>query len=240
MKKQNGFTLVELAIVLMIIGLLIGGILKGQELIQNARITQFARQVKSYEAAILTFKDSYGQYPGDITSPSTRIPNCTTGRCTTGGDGNGMIGPNYSPPGQIEFLSDEQNAFWLHLAAANMISGIDMNSTWTTGNYLTARIPKTPITSNFYLIHYNVGTTSMFPNGLHGYNWNVWAISPTGAISYSIPMHIIARIDRKIDDGKPWTGDMVLDSTSCGIPAGATNYDMTVTNNCGFGLMAGF
>ncbi len=71
MIQQKGFTLVELAIVLMIIGLLIGGILKGQELIQNARITSTIRQFKNSDAATLTFLDSHGAFLGDVIMADT-------------------------------------------------------------------------------------------------------------------------------------------------------------------------
>lgn len=75
-KNQNGFTLVELAIVMTIIGLLIGGILKGQELMQNARVTATVAQVKSYESATFTFIDKYSALPGDLVTASERLPGC--------------------------------------------------------------------------------------------------------------------------------------------------------------------
>ena len=57
--KQKGFTLVEIAIVLVIIGLLLGGILKGQELISNARVRNVADQVNAVKAAYFAFQDRY-------------------------------------------------------------------------------------------------------------------------------------------------------------------------------------
>ncbi|MCB9991587.1 MAG: prepilin-type N-terminal cleavage/methylation domain-containing protein [Rhodospirillales bacterium] len=74
-KRQAGFTLVELAVVMIIIGLLIGGVLKGQELIANAQITGTASAVKSIDAATTTFRDTYAALPG--ISP-TRLPVCQT------------------------------------------------------------------------------------------------------------------------------------------------------------------
>ena len=66
MKTQNqkGFTLVEIAIVLVIIGLLLGGVLKGQELIKSAKIKTTANQVKQFQSAIYTFQDKYRALPG--------------------------------------------------------------------------------------------------------------------------------------------------------------------------------
>ena len=78
--RQSGFTLVELSIVLVIIGLIIGGILKGQELIGNAQIKNVASQAQSYQAATAAFRDKYGALPGDLVSANMIIPNCTMRR----------------------------------------------------------------------------------------------------------------------------------------------------------------
>jgi len=62
---KNGFTLVELSIVLVIIGLLIGGILVGQSLIESSKLNSFVRQIQQYDSAIMTFKDKYKGLPGE-------------------------------------------------------------------------------------------------------------------------------------------------------------------------------
>lgn len=64
-KNQAGFTLVEIAIVLVIIGLLIGGVLKGQAMVQNAKVKRVVKQADEIRAAVMTFYDKYGVYPGD-------------------------------------------------------------------------------------------------------------------------------------------------------------------------------
>jgi prepilin-type N-terminal cleavage/methylation domain-containing protein len=97
MRSTAGFTLVELAIVMIIIGLLIAGILKGQQLITNAKVTSQVAQVKGIDAAVSTFKDMYAALPGDIIAPLTRLPNCTAGLpavapCGTPGGGDGLVG----------------------------------------------------------------------------------------------------------------------------------------------------
>ena len=76
-RATSGFTLVELAIVMTIIGLLIAGILKGQQLIENARVAATVSQIRAYEAALTTFRDTYGALPGDILNANDKIPGCS-------------------------------------------------------------------------------------------------------------------------------------------------------------------
>lgn len=151
-QTQKGFTLVELAIVMTIIGLLIGGILKGQELMQNARVTSTVAQVRAYEAATTTFRDKYDTLPGDMVNASTRIPNCAGAGCNAqaaNGGGNGIIGnPAWAgAAGGVGAAGDfttqatggtplttavaaaaaqafETNLFWTHLLLADLISGV--------------------------------------------------------------------------------------------------------------------
>ena len=64
-KNQSGFTLVEIAIVLVIIGLLLGGVLKGKEMIKSAKVKKTVKMADELRAATMTFYDKYGAYPGD-------------------------------------------------------------------------------------------------------------------------------------------------------------------------------
>ena len=63
--KQRGFTLIEIAIVLVIIGLLVGGVLQGQELINNSRVKQAVKDMNGTAAAVFAYQDRYGRIPGD-------------------------------------------------------------------------------------------------------------------------------------------------------------------------------
>ena len=65
---QAGFTLVEIAIVMVIIGLLIGGVLKGQAMVQNAKVKRVVKQADELRASVMTFYDKYAMYPGDENS----------------------------------------------------------------------------------------------------------------------------------------------------------------------------
>ncbi|MBV8656533.1 MAG: prepilin-type N-terminal cleavage/methylation domain-containing protein [Burkholderiales bacterium] len=86
-RRHNGFTLVELAIVLVIIGLLLGGALKGAAVIKNAQMQDLIQAVKDTQAAAIAFQQKYGYYPGDLPNAVASIPG--VGGCS--GDGNGYI-----------------------------------------------------------------------------------------------------------------------------------------------------
>lgn len=208
MINKRAFTLVELAIVMTIIGLLIGGVLKGQELLENARMTSAHSLIKATETAVVTFRDIYKALPGDILNPANVIQNCTAAPCNISGDQNGIIGVISSWG-----VSDENHNFWVHMARAGLISGINPNSTWTPATWFdaTAPVPKFPIGGREQIVYLsNAGWAPPFmsTNGhadkhyFHGLTENTTG----GAVLHSNLM----KFDLKFDDGRPNTGDIFL------------------------------
>src|SRR6476620_3558482 len=82
-RYARGFTLIEIAIVLVIIGLLLGGVLKGQELITGARVRNLISQQDGIKAAFFGFQDRYRALPGDYAAADTNI-NCGATPCAKG------------------------------------------------------------------------------------------------------------------------------------------------------------
>ena len=82
--KQSGFTLIEIAIVLVIIGLLLGGVLKGQEMINNGKIKRAINDVNGISAAYYSYLDRYAAFPGDDANAATRWSSRTTSKPSTG------------------------------------------------------------------------------------------------------------------------------------------------------------
>lgn len=116
--KQKGFTLIEIAIVMVIIGLLLGGVLKGQELINNAKIKGLYSLKDQMSSAYNTYYDRYNAFPGDDENALA-----TFGGTVANGDGDGQIedGPTYNC---ITIGNgDEDCAAFEHLRAASLISG---------------------------------------------------------------------------------------------------------------------
>lgn len=113
-KRQSGFTLIEIAIVLVIVGLLLGGILKGQELITQAKIRNVVNDFNGTSAAYYAYQDRYRAIPGDDLSAATRWTNPQA----TSGDGNGVVGGNY-----YDVAGSETAYFWQDLRLSGLIAG---------------------------------------------------------------------------------------------------------------------
>jgi len=233
---QRGFTLVELAIVMIVIGLLIGGVLKGQEMIKNSQVTSTIEQIQSLKSATLTFKDAYRGLPGDLTAAdaTARIPNCaaTTG-CIPSFQvvlNNSRINPwwrngSNTPPSNFFSLSyatstswlDETKAYFSQLTLTNLIahnnSAHNMMPTRLKDTYLTPEyfmVTGAPAGNYFRIMRIATGGTS------------------GGAIqSGALTPAMAARFDSKLDDGNPQSGNVRASAGQC---INGVNYNESNTN----------
>ena len=207
--RQNGFTLVELAIVLMIIGLLVGGILRGQELLINSRVTSTIEQVKAYKGAMHTFRDIYDSLPGDFSIADKHLPGCNTTSNCQSGNGDGLIGAVLGTkadepwsPVDTAILS-ENTQFWKHLSLAHLITGINPAAATPEGGKSN---PAAKIGRAVFFMRYTV---------MNAYNMPKWTANILvlrkdidGAFCDAIAGGFCAvspirasMIDRKMDDG---------------------------------------
>ena len=135
--KQKGFTLVEIAIVLVIVGLLIGGVLKGQEMITNAKLKRIESDNAGIAAAMFSYQDRYLQLPGDDSGAEDRFTVYAAGD-PVNGDGTGTVDGvwNVASTGDITLAATaETNMFFAHLRAAGLIPGGGVDDTKPTNAY---------------------------------------------------------------------------------------------------------
>jgi prepilin-type N-terminal cleavage/methylation domain-containing protein len=219
-QTEKGFTLVELAIVLVIVGLLIAGILKGQELITNSQITSTISQIEGLGGAVNTFKQKYGAYPGDMSNASTRLINCAANPCNNG-NGNSVINVNV---GAINAITNESAYFFNHLRAAELITSFDGTAVAQFG----AAFPGASIGGG-----YMVGDTrNGAPTGFNAADFRpgpylvltgqIAAVTAnTGVLTPSQG----ARIDRTIDDGQTSSGSVIAQNTALACRTAAADDD---------------
>jgi len=198
MNRERGFTLIEIAIVLVIIGLLLGGVLKGQELITSARVRNIISQQDGLKAAFFGFLDRYRAYPGDYSQATTNIPGCAA--CQNGNN-NGQI-RTVAAGDAIE----EQIAVWEHLSRAGFING---SYTYAAPPETTLSAPTNPYGRYLQMIYDNVYDGA--PTTRHNLK--------TGN---QIPSDILAEVDRKIDDGSATGGSFRFSAYSGDSAGGGT------------------
>jgi prepilin-type N-terminal cleavage/methylation domain-containing protein len=138
--RQAGFTLVEIAIVLVIIGLLLGGVLKGQELINSAKVKNFATDFRNIPLFIYGYQDKYKALPGDHNTASVQISGATDATSPDASGGTACPGASATPNthcrgnGVIDgvwtstTMTDETQLFWQHVRMAGLAAGPTSNA----------------------------------------------------------------------------------------------------------------
>lgn len=229
-KSEKGFTLVELAIVMIIIGLLIAGILKGQEMIANAKVSSTVAQIKGLDAAISTFRDKYRSLPGDMQNAGTRLANCAAGStCAPAatGDGSGRIetpASNAAPA-----IGSEGTVAFMQLAAADLISGV--TSTAAVLSFGSA-LPESSIGGGYWLTYDDGAVVAGLANtaGRPGHYLVLnGTIAAPGAATGILNASQALQLDNKLDDGSPIAGSVQAGGTNCHTAA-PINYNAAVTD----------
>ncbi len=199
---KHGFTLLELSIVLVIIGLIIGGITAGQELIRSAELNRLISEKDRYLVAINTFKLKYNTLPGDMDNASSYWPSCDGTPANCNGNGNGQINGITEP-----------YRFWQQLGDSGIINGSYTGITDPTAGALMTgglNVPQAPgnqIWNIFYEVQFAVPSAI----GKHGLciNANGGAYCESTNAGLSFTSTEAKSIDDKIDDGIAIEGNFI-------------------------------
>ena len=232
-KKTFGFTLVEMSIVLVVIGLLTGGIMAGKSLIRTAEIKSVTNDVGKYQDAVRIFSDKYASLPGDMpdaisvwgfvhATPATCETTVGTGTATCNGNGDGAI--LHGAGGT--FYSETFRA-WQQLANAGLIEGSYTGVTGSGGvvhGVPGTNIPAGKINGSGAAFYDHGGDPYSDVNWLSAYYQTMMIYgskSTTGLPAGVIfkPSEMVS-IDSKMDDGKPYTGRLMVFTS--GMNAGCT------------------
>jgi len=213
-RNQSGFTLIEIAIVLVIIGLLLSGILKGQELINSAKVKNIAADFKNIPVFIYGYQDKFRALPGDdatIGTANTHVAGASAcspsaaAKCTVG---NGIIDGAWNAHG----VTDESYLFWQHVRLSGFAPG-------------ATAIPGTPAIGDGYLPTNAVGGEIGIQSNA---NFNTITTNAAGTAgtgmtgtyvicSQGILGKFVRQLDITLDDGNSDAGSMrALDPAAAG------------------------
>jgi prepilin-type N-terminal cleavage/methylation domain-containing protein len=222
---RNGFTLVELSIVLVVIALLVGGVVFGAEMIESGRRRAVISELKQFELVTNAFRLKFGQIPGDFKSAQAFFGSSNI--CN--GDGDGRFPESLSPaclkvdaaacPTASSYSQSEGTSFWKHLHAAGLYSQTVCGN--SAGNTLAYDYIKSKYSGLGYSIfsatYHNINTGWL---GLAG-NSNTALFSAETSAS----------LDLKVDDGKCNRGNFVVITCTCST-AGTGVYPVTSSTKC--------
>ena len=179
MKNQRGFTLIELAIVLVIIGLLLGGVLKGQELINSAKVKNMASDFRNVQVQIYSYQDKFRALPGDDGAAINHVG------AADNGDADGVIEGAWNSSTQ----TDESYNFWQHIRLAGLASG---STTIGDGTYLPTNAEGG-----------RIGIQSNPQNTIAGLRGS-YAVCSAGILG-----RFARELDTALDDGNTATGSLM-------------------------------
>lgn len=238
--RVPGFSLVELSIVLVILGLLVGGILTGQSLIRASELRSVTSQQTKFQTGISAFRDKYFAIPGDManatsfwgfaggsTGTDATCYNASSTSSTCNGSGNGIIDNAW-----------ESRLFWQHLANAGLIEGtFDASSstgTYTQWGQSARNTPQSRIADTSYRTPLSYGSLLSAGGMFDGYYGNIFQLGGYVNTTNNANKPIfVARdlwnIDTKTDDGKPATGWLVVRWWAAGCATTTTTSDLTGT-----------
>jgi len=228
---KNGFTLIELSIVLVIIGLITGAILVGRDLINAAAIRSTVSQIEKYNSSVNTFRNKYGYLPGDIPADQANAYGFAVRSGLLGeGDGDGLLEDGTSGGATV---CGETSVFWNDLSTANLIEGNYIGPANARASCLTTLPATTPTdsiippaklgNSNHIIVFNDDNNSGAVCTLCTNYNYFEIIGAPSGPLSTSftnfngIPTPVSLAltpqqaysIDTKIDDGYPTTGRVI-------------------------------
>ena len=250
---RAAFTLIELGIVIVIIGLLVGGILGGQSLIRASELKSVVSDFQKYKGAVVQFQDQYNALPGDMPNATsywgTDSDGCpeNTARiakiATCDGNGNGRIGPTGASGGGAVNEELERPRAWQQLSNAGLVNGLYTGVSGASAGILDMvpgeNIPKNRIGTAGFTLTYN-GSPSGHAAYYDGNYGHMIAFGSQLATDFATAGIITPReawsVDTKMDDGNPAYGNVMTFKSAATAncttsdTSSAAQYSLTITS----------
>lgn len=229
--RTSAFTLLELAIVLVIVALIAAGIAVGSSLVEAAAIQSVTADFEKYRQAVVSYRDKYRELPGDHTSAtgitstdagcSTPAASNSATTATCNGNGDGIIGDSTGDPLGAFTSYQEPLLVWQHLRNALLIQGKYNGRRSTASNEITLDVntPTSRIGGGSFILRYfptNTVTTGYFAAN-YGHVFFFGAPGSSASLPFNSPALTTEQaksIDQKIDDGKPGLGKVLTSPLS--------------------------
>jgi type II secretory pathway pseudopilin PulG len=199
--KLAAYTMVEIAVVLIVVGLIMAGILVGKSVYNAGKLRSVAVDFQRYDAAVRNFREKYNALPGDIANATTIFGTTdANGYSVTNGNGNGYIGLL----GASGVGTAEVRAAWQELALAGFIPGVYRGESASVAIGTTHPISAYSNMTTFWFYYGNLwgqytATSALVFSGISSFGWDNPLLSTAEAV----------QLDAKIDDGMPYTGKMI-------------------------------
>lgn len=221
MTPSRGYTLLELSIALVIIGLLVGGVLTGKNLIESAKVTNTISKATEFKNAVMAFRTQYKEFPGDMPTATSiwgaadggdgQGTDCrdvvSTTKATCNGDGNGNVARLHTDSGTSSY---ERLRLWQHLSSAGYITGQYSGTLNADGEIEGGvNVPEAPLTGVIYDM-YSQHITDGAIFGRRGLYLKIATPNGFDAFGAAFTTEQARGIESKYDDGSPDSGQMVV------------------------------
>lgn len=239
--NQSGFTLVELAVVIVIIGLIVAGVTAGQMLVKQANLRALITQADQIRSAVNSFKLQYNGLPGDITNGYSYWTTCGASAAVCNGDGDKQIEVSLKTGSQ----QPEGYIAWWQLSQAGVFPGtytIPGSGSGSTVGVINSNIPQSKYPGVGISLGYNAGTVLSSTHTGGAKNFIIYGrVATTIANGVFLTPPQAASIDDKADDGNPSTGSVLGGFTDAGVlttcgAGGAYVLTTAATETCSMGF----
>jgi prepilin-type N-terminal cleavage/methylation domain-containing protein len=195
-RDTHGFSIIELTIVLMVIGIIVGMTLKGQDLLERARMQALKQDIKLFQSSVVSFREKYQGLPGDLRSAANRLQ-ARGSVPVVNGNGNGLID-----------TPQEQTQFWQHLALADFVKGITVVA--SPEPIFGETLPEARIGGG-----YSIQFKKVYTVRRHWFRLSRTPVEDAGDVAGVLTAAQAYEIDRDMDDGSPRSGNVVAEGEQC-------------------------